>query len=111
MIDAVNNTERPVSIRPGINKPVGAMPVLPPKADLCGALAHVRFGSKADIRHDIASGGGGRYGAISPDSRFLLAYKSGIEGRIASRGNCTPGGCQASENTALTHHVARAKLH
>jgi hypothetical protein len=51
MLDVVNNTERPVSIRPGHHKPVGAMPVLPPKADLCGALGHIRFGSKADMRH------------------------------------------------------------
>jgi hypothetical protein len=25
------------------------MSALPPKADMCGALAHVRFGPKADI--------------------------------------------------------------
>jgi hypothetical protein len=26
-----------------------AMPALPPKADMCGALGYVRFGPKADI--------------------------------------------------------------
>jgi hypothetical protein len=41
---------------------------------------------------------------------FLLAYKSGIEGRIASRGNRTSGGCQASNNVTLTEGHALAKL-
>jgi hypothetical protein len=29
-----------------------AMSALPPKADICSALAHVRFGPIADIRND-----------------------------------------------------------
>jgi hypothetical protein len=33
---------------------------------------------------------------------------SGIQSRIASRGNHTPGGYQASENIALTHNDAFA---
>jgi hypothetical protein len=38
---------------------------------------------------------------LSHNSRSL-AQKSRIESRIASRGNHTPAGCQASENIALT---------
>jgi hypothetical protein len=29
--------------------PQKVMPALPPKADMCGAIAHVCFGPKADI--------------------------------------------------------------
>jgi hypothetical protein len=39
---------------------------------------------------------------LSHNSRFSLAQKSRIESRIASRGNHTLGGCQASEDIALT---------
>jgi hypothetical protein len=38
--------------------PQQAMSALPPKADMCGAVAYVRFGPKADIgpAHSITSG-------------------------------------------------------
>jgi hypothetical protein len=47
---------------------------------------------------------------LSHNSRCSLAQKSRIECRIASRGNQTPGGCQASENIALTRDDRLAVL-
>ena len=41
---------------------------------------------------------------------FLLAQESRIESRIASRGNRSPGGCQASENIAAARGNTSAKL-
>ena len=48
--------------------------------------------------------------AICSNSRFSLAQESRIESRIASGGNQTPGGCQASENIALTRDNALTML-
>jgi hypothetical protein len=42
-MSALHNTDRDSDI------PQKAMSALPPKADMCGALAHVCFGPKADI--------------------------------------------------------------
>jgi hypothetical protein len=41
----------------------------------------------------------------------LLARENRIESRIASRGNRTPGGCQAPENIAATRDNLLATLH
>jgi hypothetical protein len=49
--------------------------------------------------------------SLSHNSRFSLAQKSCIESRIASPGNRTLGGGQASENIALTRDDVLAKLH
>jgi hypothetical protein len=47
------------------------MSVLPPIADMCSALAHVRFGPEADSRryfHDVC---------FTPNSRIYRRVKSG----------------------------------
>jgi hypothetical protein len=44
------------------------------------------------------------------DYSYSLAQESGIESRIASRGNRAAGGCQASKNVAPTRDDALAKL-
>src|SRR5262249_46554365 len=48
--------------------------------------------------------------SLSHNSRFSLAQESRIESRIASRGNQTLGGCQASENIALARDDGLAML-
>jgi enolase len=47
---------------------------------------------------------------VEADFCFSLAQKSRIESRIASPGNRTLGGCQASENIALAGDEVLAKL-
>jgi hypothetical protein len=54
----------------GINRHFAAQTSdLRPKADMCDALAHVRFGSKADMSSDAVS----RYGGLKKPVRGGLS--------------------------------------
>jgi hypothetical protein len=80
---------------------------LRPKMDVCGAISDVGFGPIADMRKREQED---RLATISPELSFSLAQISRIQSRIASRGNRTPSGSQASESVALTEGNALAKL-
>ena len=47
------------------------MSALPPKADMCSALAHVRFGPKADMHETTYLKKEDRLAAVSPKIRGL----------------------------------------
>jgi hypothetical protein len=63
-----------------------AMSALPPKADMCGALAHVRFGPKADMtplirsprQRGLAAGGTARPSALAVLRLIASSYLVGV---------------------------------
>jgi len=92
------------------------MSALSPKADMRSAARYVRFVPIADIRSGLLWQPL-RYCPARPEpsvganrTRCSLAQKSGIESRIASPGDGTFSGCQASENIALTRDDVLAAL-
>jgi hypothetical protein len=58
------------------------MSALPPKADMCGALAYVCFGPKADIHrlHSITSSAAKRmpFGMVTPRALAVLRLNTGL---------------------------------
>jgi hypothetical protein len=61
--------------------PQKVMSALPPKADICSALAHVCFGPKADIEHASLP-------AIRSTGRHGRVAKAGCSGQVPSQFSC-----------------------
>jgi hypothetical protein len=74
------------------------MSALPPKADMCSALTHVRFGPEADISGDTGTHVIRRSGCENE------CCKSVQEGRIASREAVRSSGIVTFNRTGCREH-------